>query len=126
MRQLLTSKVTRRERRTEAKMSESSIAANGRVDRSVMPAIHLYAPKPTSRWIRAGTCPDCKKRTRFLGWHYEWYGSDQVCLRCGREWSDGEWMPLPFMRGARAHNIAEAKARWRRGSRHNVGIEPRR
>ena len=119
-RQCLTSKVTRRERRTEAKMSESSIAANGRVDRSVMPAIHLYAPKPTSRWIRAGTCPDCKKRTRFLGWHYEWYGSDQVCLRCGREWSDGEWMPLPFMRGARAHNIAEAKARWRRGSRHNA------
>ncbi len=101
-------------------MSESSIAANGRFDRSVMPKVHIYAPPVTRRFVLAKTCPDCGKRTRMLGWAYEWHGATVVCLRCGREWQDGEWMPLPFMRGARAHNIAEAKDRWRRGSRHNV------
>ena len=63
--------------------------------------------------IIAGVCPDCGKRTRFLTWYYEWYGPTQVCLRCGRVWQDGEWMPLPSTRGARAQSIAKAKARWR-------------
>lgn len=87
----------------------------GPLEARVMPTVHIYAPPVTERFIRAGNCPDCGKRTRFLGWCYEWHGPTQVCIRCGRTWQDGEWMPLPFMRGARAHNIAEAKARWRRG-----------
>lgn len=78
-------------------------------------AIHIHAPKPTMRTCIAGVCPDCKKRTRFLSWYVEWYGASQICLRCGREWEDGEWMPLPFVRGARQRNVDAAKARWRRG-----------
>ena len=75
--------------------------------------VHIYAPPAISRFIRSGVCPDCKKRTRFIGWCYEWHGASSTCLRCGREWQDGEWMPLPFMRGARERNIAKAKRRWR-------------
>lgn len=78
--------------------------------------VHIYAPKPTHRFILAKVCPDCGKRTRMLGWAYEWYGANLTCLRCGRHWDSGEWMPLPFIRGARQKSIAEAKARWRRGS----------
>ena len=80
-----------------------------------MTVIHIHAPQPTMRHCVAGTCPDCKKRTRFLSWFVEWYGYSTTCLRCGREWEGGEWMPLPFMRGARQKNIDAAKARWRRG-----------
>ena len=81
---------------------------------------HIYAPPVTSRFVLAKTCPDCGQRTRMLGWAYEWYGATVVCLRCGREWQGGEWMPLPFMREARQHNIDEAKYRWRRDMGHNV------
>ena len=108
-------------------MSESSIAANGRVDRSVIATVHIYAPPVTRRFVLARTCPDCKKRTRMLGFCWEWHGASVTCLRCGREWQDGEWMPLPFMRGARAHNISAAKELWRRIGRHNdnvTGLEP--
>lgn len=79
-----------------------------------MTTLHIYAPPVTHRFIHAGTCLDCKRRTRFLGFAYEMYGANVTCLRCGREWSDGEWMPLPFVRGARQKNIDAAKRRWRR------------
>lgn len=97
------------------------------VESTVMTAIHIYAPPVTRRFVLARTCPDCGKRTRMLGFYYEWHGATVTCLRCGREWRDGEWMPLPFMRGARAHSIAAAKAHWRRLSGHNAelrGAEP--
>lgn len=100
-------------------MSEGIIAANCSVDRSVMPTVHIYTPPVIRRFVLTRTCPDCKKRTRMLGFGYEWHGASVTCLRCGREWQDGEWMPLPFMRGSRAHNIANAKEWWRRISRHN-------
>jgi Zn ribbon nucleic-acid-binding protein len=92
----------------------------GSLDLWVIPAVHIYAPPATHRFVLAKTCPDCGKRTRMLGWSYEWHGASLTCLRCGREWQGGEWMPLPFIRGAMAHNIAEAKARWRRDSWHNA------
>ena len=84
----------------------------------------IYAPPSTGRFVLAKTCPDCGKRTRMLGWSYEWHGASVTCLRCGRRWEGGEWMPLPFMRGARQHNIDEAKYRWRRGMGmgHNAGV----
>ena len=85
--------------------------------------IHVYAPLVIERQIFAGTCPDCKKRTLFLAWHYEWHGWAQTCLRCGRRWSDGEWMPLDFERGAREKSIASAKERWQKGKKgKNVSI----
>lgn len=75
--------------------------------------IHIHAPRPTDKTCRAATCPDCKKRTRMLSFFTPWYGWDSTCLRCGRHWSDGEWMDLDFVRGARAKSIAAAKRRWR-------------
>jgi len=71
-------------------------------------------PNLSRQAIRRGICPDCGKETRFISFYYEWYGSDATCLRCGRRWCDGEWMPLPFTRFARRDNIEQAKAAWRR------------
>lgn len=79
--------------------------------------IHICRPRIAGRSIHAAKCPDCGRRSRFLCWHYEWYGSSQVCLRCGRRWEDGEWMPLDFVPGSRQKSIDNAKARWRRDAR---------
>ena len=71
--------------------------------------IHICAPNAFERFVRTGICPDCKQWSRFIGLHYEWYGTDQTCLKCGRRWSDGEWMPLDFVRQSRQKSIAAAK-----------------
>lgn len=76
--------------------------------------VHIHAPAATAKRAHGQTCPDCKKRTRMMEFFTPWYGWDSTCLRCGRAWQDGEWMPLPFMRGAREQNIARAKNIWRR------------
>ena len=92
-------------------------------------SIHIYAPSATAKRLHAETCPDCKKRTRMAEFFTPWYGWDSTCLRCGRNWKDGEWMALPFMRGSRKHNVDRAKAHWRKmppvsanhyGVRHNT------
>jgi hypothetical protein len=80
-----------------------------------MTYVHINAPKAVKRSIHSGHCPDCKRNSRFIGLFYEWYGWDTTCLRCGRRWSDGEWMPLPFYQHARRDSIASAKSHWRRG-----------
>lgn len=88
--------------------------------------IHIHAPRATSKRAIAATCPDCNKRTRIVSFFTPWYGDDATCLRCGRNWKDGEWMALPFMRGARQHNINHAKALWRRMppvSANHYGVE---
>ncbi len=79
-----------------------------------MEHIHIHAPQPTERAITAATCPDCGKRTRMIQFLTPWYGWASTCLRCGRHWEDGEWIALPFVRGARKKNVESAKARWRR------------
>jgi len=76
--------------------------------------VHIHAPASTAKKAHGGTCPDCKRRSWFVGFHTPWYGWDTTCLRCGRKWADDEWMPLPFMRGARQQNIEAAKKQWRR------------
>lgn len=78
-----------------------------------MSALHIHAPQPSMRRILAAKCLDCKKRSRFVAFFTEWYGWDQTCLRCGRRWSDGYWMPLEFYRFARRNNINAAKKQWR-------------
>jgi len=78
--------------------------------------VYIHAPRYVARHIFAGHCFDCKRRTRFLAWSYEWYGAEVVCIRCGRHWSGGEWMTLPSYRYARRDSIADAKARWSRGN----------
>ena len=35
-------------------------------------------------------------------------------MNCGRQWSDGEWLPLDFYRGVRKENINSAKRLWRK------------
>ena len=78
-----------------------------------MGAIHIHNPPVLDKAVTAVTCLDCKKRTRMLSFFQEWYGWQSTCLRCGRVWDGGEWIPLEFRRGVRARNIASAKARWR-------------
>lgn len=79
-----------------------------------MSLVHIYAPSPTMKAIVRCYCPDCKKQSWFTRICFEWFGPDETCLRCGREWKDKEWMALPFMRGARKYNIKSAKSRYRR------------
>lgn len=78
-----------------------------------MTHVHIHAPRQTAKAVTAGDCPDCKKRSRFLGFFTPWYGWDTTCLRCGRRWQDGEWTPLDFMRGVRQRNIDATKRHWR-------------
>lgn len=75
--------------------------------------LHIHAPQPTEKSIRAGHCPDCKRRSWFIGIFTPWYGWDKTCLRCGRHWQDGEWVPLAFVRQARQKSIDRAKRRFR-------------
>ena len=77
------------------------------------PRVHIHAPQSTAKTIEAINCPDCTKRTRMLSFFTPWYGWGSTCLRCGREWSDGRWVALPFVRRARQINIDAAKKRWR-------------
>jgi len=90
-----------------------------RRDMSYLPEIHftrsvyIYAPPAIMKSAMATTCPDCGKRTRMLQFLTPWHGWDSTCLRCGRCWGDGEWLPLPFVRGARQKSIEAAKRRWR-------------
>ncbi len=88
-----------------------------------MTELHIYAPPVIERRIVADKCPDCKKHTRFLLWGYQNYGSSTVCLRCGRHFEGGEWIPLDFVRGSRQKSIDAAKAKWREGKVSLEGLD---
>lgn len=75
--------------------------------------IHVHAPRATAKATYACVCPDCKKRTRLIQFFTPWYGWESTCIKCGRMWFDGEWMPLQFYRGVRKRNIETAKEYWR-------------
>jgi len=75
--------------------------------------LHIHAPKATAKTAIAMDCPDCKKRSRMLEFFTPWYGWDSTCIRCGRNWQDGEWIPLDFIRQSRQKSIAAAKKQWR-------------
>ncbi len=77
------------------------------------PAVHICAPPPTYKRIARGVCLDCMMRTRFIGFWADYYGWDETCIRCGREYADGEWISLDFRRDARRKSIESAKAAWR-------------
>jgi len=66
--------------------------------------------------LSCGMCPDCGRYTRFAHFHMTWQGWDSTCLRCGRRWGDGEWLPLDFSRYARRDSIDSAKRRWKSGN----------
>ena len=75
--------------------------------------VHLCAPKPQNRFTSKTTCPSCNRPTLMIGISYEYYGVDVTCIRCGRNWKGGEWMPLDFFRHARRDNIRRAKRAYR-------------
>jgi len=31
-----------------------------------------------------------------LSFFTPWYGWNSTCIKCGRQWNDGEWCELPF------------------------------
>ena len=84
------------------------------------PSIHIHAPQATAKYIKAAICLDCKKRTRMIQFFTPWYGFDSTCIRCGRTWCDGEWMPLEFCRNARQSNIEHAKNKYRKMPPRNM------
>ena len=75
--------------------------------------VHVHAPWPDARHLGRIDCLACKRRTFAVGWHAEYYGWSQTCLRCGERWEDGEMCPRPFRRGWRKDSIERAKRRWR-------------
>ena len=86
--------------------------------------VHIHNPPVTMRRIVTMCCLDCGKRTRLLGFHQDWYGWRDTCLRCGRTWDGGEWLPLPFVRGSRQKAVAATKAHWRRTRGDVIRITP--
>ncbi len=76
--------------------------------------IHIHAPQITAKAIHKTECPDCKERTAMLQYYTPWYGWDSTCLKCGRNWCDGEWMSLEFVRQSRQKSINYAKQLWRK------------
>lgn len=78
--------------------------------------VHIHAPTAVMRSVRWDVCPDCKKRSPFACLYYEWYGAESTCMRCGRHWSDGEWMPLDFCRDSRASSRRAARSAWKRAA----------
>lgn len=76
--------------------------------------VHIHAPQPTMRKARRTTCLDCKRHVVMLAFFTPWYGWDQTCTKCGRQWHDGEWAQLGFYRTARKDSIRGAVERWKR------------
>lgn len=77
-----------------------------------MTLIHIHRPQATKCRKRRLKCHDCNKRSTFAAFFTPWYGWHETCLNCGREWGDGEWLPLAFSPTARAENIIAAKKKW--------------
>lgn len=75
--------------------------------------LHIHAPQPQMKSLTRASCGDCKQESLFVGFHTPWYGWDETCVRCGRHWQDGEWLPLDFYRYARRDSISRARKRWR-------------
>lgn len=79
-----------------------------------MSVLHICAPKPVNRELFRCICPDCGKRVFMVSFYYEWYGASVTCLKCGRNYQDGEWTMLGFYREARRDSINIAKTIWRK------------
>jgi hypothetical protein len=75
--------------------------------------MNLHVHRPATLYVRGvRQCHDCGKHARWAGFEQMWYGITSTCLNCGRTWSDGEWMPLPFERNSRQNSINRAKTMW--------------
>ena len=87
-------------------------------DRSEIKPPNVHICRPPTMYVRGvRICPDCGKHGRWAGFDQVWYGVTSTCLNCGRTWSDGEWMPLPFERQARQKAIKRAREMWSKAVR---------
>lgn len=75
--------------------------------------LHICWRKPSDRSMQSGTCLDCKKRTWFIRLLYDWEGWYSTCIKCGRQWFNGDWQALEFSRNSRRDNIESAKYDYR-------------
>ena len=75
--------------------------------------IHIHTLRPVAKKLTRANCPDCRHRAVIANYFTPWYGWESTCLRCGRSWRDGEWMPLYWEPQSRPKAIAAAKKRWR-------------
>jgi hypothetical protein len=75
-------------------------------------SVHIHAPRLTARNSQTCVCLDCGEETEHFGVFTPWYGWSVTCTGCGRRWEDGEWMRLPFCRGAREMSIRWAREAW--------------
>lgn len=80
-----------------------------------MSTVHIHAPEATQRQLVRVKCPTCQKKRYLASWFTPWYGWDQICLKCGEHWQDGEMAERPFMRAWRQKSVEYAKRRWRAG-----------
>jgi hypothetical protein len=91
--------------------------------------VHIYRPATTGKSLTSGKCIDCKADTIFVGFHQEWHGWTETCVRCGRRFADGEWLPLDFSREARRANIKSVLEQWGRATDaeriHRVKVKDR-
>jgi len=75
--------------------------------------LHIHAPLPSEKKLHRVKCLDCKKRTFFVSFYYEWYGTYSTCLKCGRRYNNGKWEPLDLEKHARKKNINNSKKYYR-------------
>ena len=84
-----------------------------------MSKLYICASAPLAIRLDRLFCPTCKKQRFFLIAHYECYGSDLTCLRCGEQFDTEEGRKArPFCPGWRKQNIKSAKKLWRRHNPH--------
>ena len=76
--------------------------------------IHISTSRFNAKRVVRFHCPDCKKNSRSIEFFQHYRGWTSTCINCGRQWSDGEWLPLDFCRGVRKDNIDSAKRLWRK------------
>jgi uncharacterized protein YbdZ (MbtH family) len=74
---------------------------------------HICAPAQTAKKKHMVFCPDCERYAWFYSFFTPWYGWHTTCTKCGRQFVEGEWLDLPFKRGAREESIAWAKKKWK-------------
>ena len=60
--------------------------------------IHISTSRFNAKRIVRFNCPDCKKNSRAIEFFQHYRGWDSTCINCGRQWCDGEWLPLDFYR----------------------------
>jgi len=92
--------------------SGTTALAAKQLGRRFIDNIHINWTEFTEKRISRQMCPDCGKISYFVNFYQDWYGWHSTCMRCGRQWSDGEWIPLNFSPTARKKNIENARRTW--------------